>query len=108
MHPLSDRILEALTAVQDPDLHRNIVELGFVKDLLIQEGRVSLTLELTSPACPVKDDLKQQVSQIIAAFPGVTEVVVRLSARRHSGMQPLAKGLADVGAVIAVSSCKGG
>jgi len=108
MRPLSDRILEALTAVQDPDLNRDIVALGFVKDLTIHQGRVSLTLELTSPACPVKDDLKQQVSQIVAAFPEVTDVAVRLSARPLKGMQPLAKGLVDVGAVIAVSSCKGG
>jgi ATP-binding protein involved in chromosome partitioning len=47
-------VLEALRVVQDPDLHRDIVSLGFIKDLKISGGQVSFTIELTTPACPVK------------------------------------------------------
>ena len=108
MPTLSDRILSALQSVQDPDLHQDIVTLGFIKDLLIQDGRVSLTLELTTPACPVKDDLKQQVINVVSQFPEVTDVVVRLGSKPMRGLQPLAKGLSEVGAIIGVSSCKGG
>jgi ATP-binding protein involved in chromosome partitioning len=45
-------VLEALKVVQDPDLHRDIVSLGFIKELTIDGGRVAFTIELTTPACP--------------------------------------------------------
>ena len=54
------QILEALSSVQDPDLHRSIVALGFVKNIKIDGGKVKLTVELTTPACPVKEQLKEQ------------------------------------------------
>ena len=53
-------VLDALKVVQDPDLHRDIVSLGFVKDLKIDGGRVAFTIELTTPACPVKDQMRDQ------------------------------------------------
>ena len=52
--PLSETsVLEALRLVTDPDLHRDIVTLGFVKNLSVAGGRVGFTIELTTPACPV-------------------------------------------------------
>src|SRR5258707_14258816 len=53
-------VLEALKVVQDPDLHRDIVSLGFIKELTIDGGRVAFTIELTTPACPVKDQMGDQ------------------------------------------------
>ena len=53
-------ILDALRAVKDPDLHKDIVALGFVKQLRIDGGRVAFTIELTTPACPVKDLMREQ------------------------------------------------
>jgi len=50
-----EAVLAALKVVIDPDLRRDIVSLGFVKDVAIDQGRVSFTVELTTPACPVKD-----------------------------------------------------
>ena len=62
MTPLSkETILEALQSVQDPDLNKNIVELGFVIDLAVCDGSIRFTLELTTPACPVKEQLKEQL-----------------------------------------------
>ena len=55
-----ETILQTLKAIQDPDLHKDIVTLGFVKDVKIQGGSVDLTIELTTPACPVKDQMKAQ------------------------------------------------
>ncbi len=46
-------VLDALRTVRDPDLHRDIVTLNFVKDLKVDGGAVSFTIELTTPACPV-------------------------------------------------------
>ena len=53
-------VLDALRAVQDPDLHKDIVALGFVKNVKIDGGRVAFTIELTTPACPVKDLMRDQ------------------------------------------------
>ena len=50
-----EQVLDALRAVQDPDLHKDIVTLGFVKEVKIAGGEVDFTVELTTPACPLKD-----------------------------------------------------
>src|SRR3989441_10754984 len=74
-------VLDALKAVKDPDLHRDIVSLGFVKDLRIDGGGVAFTIELTTPACPVKDQMRDQARAAVMQVAGVTSVDVRLSAR---------------------------
>jgi len=63
-----ESVLDALRVVIDPDLHRDIVSLGFVKDLKVHDNRVSFALQLTTPACPVKDQLKQQADDAVKAF----------------------------------------
>ncbi len=67
----SDQITEALKVVIDPDLHVDIVTLGFVQGVEIDEGAVSFKIELTTPACPVKDQLHEQARSIVAALDGV-------------------------------------
>ena len=57
---------------RNPDLHKDIVLLKFVKDVRIDGGRVSFTIELTTPACPVKDQMRDQARSLVAALPGVT------------------------------------
>ena len=52
-----ETVLAALKTVQDPELHKDIVTLGMVKDLAVTDGKVSLTVELTTPACPLKDQI---------------------------------------------------
>ncbi len=59
-HVTEAAVLDALRAVKDPDLHKDIVALGFVKNLSIDGGRVAFTIELTTPACPVKDLMQDQ------------------------------------------------
>jgi ATP-binding protein involved in chromosome partitioning len=108
--PLEQRVvLEALTVVRDPDLHRDIVSLGFIKDLRIAGGDVAFTIELTTPACPVKDQMRDQSRAAVLQIPGVTSVDVTMSARvRESlaadGRQPI-EGVKNV---IAVGAGKGG
>ena len=59
-------VLEALKVVTDPDLGRDIVSLGFIKNLAIDDGRVSFTIELTTPACPVKDQMRDQAQAAVS------------------------------------------
>jgi len=103
----NEQILGALRAVQDPDLHKDVVTLGFVRDLRVEGGRVSFGLELTTPACPVKDELKAQAERVVRALPGVTEVDVSLSAAVRAPRAPGAV-LPGVKNVVAVASGKGG
>src|SRR5450759_2881081 len=74
-------VLVALKVVKDPDLHRDIVSLGFIKNLEIDRGRVAFTIELTTPACPVKDQLRDEARAAVLQLPGVGAVDVQLSAR---------------------------
>ena len=108
--PSEAAILDALRAVKDPDLHRDIVALGFIKGLKIDHGAVSFTIELTTPACPVKDQMRDQARAAAAAVAGVTGVEVTLSAAVRSVAAP-DSGRAPVEGVknvIAVGAGKGG
>src|SRR4249920_414035 len=74
-------VLEALKVVRDPDLNRDIVTLGFIKNLTIDGGDVAFTIELTTPACPVKDQMRDQARAAVLRVPGVSTVNVQMSAR---------------------------
>jgi ATP-binding protein involved in chromosome partitioning len=103
-------VLEALKVVQDPDLHRDIVSLGFVKDLRISSGRVSFAIELTTPACPVKDQMRDQARAAVMTLPGVSEVDVQMTAQvRQATLGDGARApLPGVKNIIAVGAGKGG
>ena len=72
-------MLDALKVVRDPDLNRDIVSLGFIKNLSIEGGRVAFTIELTTPACPVKDQMRDQARAAVMQVPGVSTVDVHMS-----------------------------
>jgi ATP-binding protein involved in chromosome partitioning len=99
-------VLNALKGVMDPDLGRDIVTLGFVKDLEVGDQRVSFTLELTTPACPVRDQLLAQARAAVEAL-GIAQVEVRLAAQvpAHGAGHAL---IPQVKSTIAVASGKGG
>ena len=101
-------VLAVLKTVMDPDLHRSIVDLGFVKNLKIDGGSVRFDVDLTTPACPVKDQLKEECRAKVAALPGVKSVDVNMTAtvtgREFSGKAAMP----GVKNVIAVASGKGG
>jgi ATP-binding protein involved in chromosome partitioning len=102
-------VLEALKAVKDPDLHRDIVSLGFVKNLRIDGGRVAFAIELTTPACPVKDQMRDQARAIVAALPGVTAVDIEMTAQvRAAAPETGRAAVPGVRNVIAVGAGKGG
>jgi ATP-binding protein involved in chromosome partitioning len=108
--PTEAAVLEALRAVKDPDLNRDIVSLGFVKKLAIDGGRVAFSIELTTPACPVKDQMREQARAVVQAIPGVAAVEIEMTAQVRSAASPDA-GRAPVPGVknvIAVGAGKGG
>ena len=75
----------ALSQVKDPDLHKDIVRLGFIKDLRIEGGEVSFRVVLTTPACPVREQLQEQARAAVAALPGVETVSVTMDAEVPKG-----------------------
>lgn len=105
-------VLKALSQIIDPDFGTDIVSCGFVKDLQIDEsaGEVTFRLELTTPACPIKDLFEQQANEKVTALPWVKNVKVTMSAQpaRPIFTEQLPIGLQKISSIVAVSSCKGG
>jgi ATP-binding protein involved in chromosome partitioning len=95
--------------VEDPDLHRDIVSLGFIQNVNINDGRVGLRIVLTTPACPVREQMKAQAEEILLSMPGVNEVDITMDAEVRSS-QPMgnARPVEGVRNIIAVASNKGG
>ncbi|MDQ6637261.1 MAG: Mrp/NBP35 family ATP-binding protein [Candidatus Dormibacteraeota bacterium] len=109
--PSQQQVLSALATIIDPDLGRDVVTLGMIKDLQIQDsGRVDFVFELTTPACPVRDRFKTMAEERVGALPGVSGVGVKMTAnvrapvRDRQGQQLLP----GVKQTIAVASGKGG
>lgn len=104
-----EQVLDSMRGIIDPDLDKDIVSLGFIKELKIKGGKVSFTIELTTPACPVKEMFREQCTQAVQAIPGVKSVKVELSAQQRQ--RPPGRDsstLSRIDTVLAVSSCKGG
>ena len=107
--PSESEVLDAMRGIIDPDLGKDIVSLGFIKDLKIKRGKVSFTVELTTPACPVKELFREQCTEAVSKVPGVKSVSVEMSAMPSPKRPELSiNTLTRVDSVIAVSSCKGG
>lgn len=105
------QVLAALSAIQDPDLHRDIVSLGFVPEdgIRISGGDVALRIVLTTPACPVRDQMKSQAEEILRSLPGVETAEVTMDAAvRSTGVGRGPKPVEGVRNILAVASNKGG
>ena len=110
MSQLSEElVLQSLKQIIDPDLRKDIVTLGFIRDLAIEGGDVSFRIVLTTPACPVKEEMEAQARGIVGGLEGVNSVTVTMDAEVPQG-----RGIANnvtiegVKNIIAVSSGKGG
>ena len=102
-------VLDALKVIKDPDLHQDIVSLGFIQNLAIAGGKVAFDIELTTPACPVKDQFKTQAEAEVKKLSGVSSVEVKMTSnvrQASTGIQNL--NMPSVRNLIAVASGKGG
>jgi ATP-binding protein involved in chromosome partitioning len=102
-----EEILKALSEIIDPDLHKDIVSLGFIKELVISGSKVSFSIELTTPACPVKNQFKVAAEKLVGELEGVEKVHVTMTAR-NARSENSENGLKGVKQIIAVASAKGG
>jgi ATP-binding protein involved in chromosome partitioning len=101
-------VLDALRAIKDPDLHKDIVALGFVRNVRIDGSRVAVTIELTTPACPVKDMMRDQARTILTGL-GATEVDVEMTAQVRAARPDASRAPVEgVKNIIAVGAGKGG
>lgn len=102
------QVLEALSKVQEPELHKDLVSLNMIRDITIQGDQVGFTVMLTTPACPLKSQIERESREAVAAIPGVAKVEVKLDADVPTdGRQ---RGLLDlpIRNAIAIASGKGG
>ena len=83
-----EAILTALGEVQEPELHKDLVSLNMIRDLEIEDGEVSFTVMLTTPACPLRDQIERESRQAVEAIPGVKNVTVKLDANVPTDGRP--------------------
>ncbi len=105
-----ERVFEALRKVQDPELHRDIVSLGMVKNLAVADGRVSFTVELTTPACPLRETIDADCKKALAELGGIRALEISFGAqvrgsKAGAGQTDL---LPTVKNVVLVAAGKGG
>jgi ATP-binding protein involved in chromosome partitioning len=91
--PTREQILEALRDVQDPELHRSIVELNMVREIAVEDGRVTVEVLLTISGCPLRETIAKAVAERIRAIPGVSDAEVRLGVMDQEQRQALVRQL---------------
>ena len=106
--PTRDQVLDVLRTIQDPDLFKDIVTLGFITECTVEGGGVKVVINLTTPACPVKDQMKAEAETKIRALPGIQDVQVEMTAEVRGQSGPPRKIAPNIRHIVAVSSGKGG
>lgn len=107
--PVTEKIvLAALSQVQEPELHRDLVSLNMIRNLKIEGGQVSFTVMLTTPACPLRTQIEREAREAVAALPGVKQVEVRLDATVPNDGRPRGLLQLPIRNAVAVASGKGG
>lgn len=102
-------ILEVLRPVQDPELQKSLVELNMIRNVNVEGGKVSFTLVLTTPACPLRQFIVEDCERAIKTLPGVETVEVEVTAETpQQKALPDRTGIAGVKNILAISSGKGG
>lgn len=103
-----EKILDELRKVRDPDLGKDIVSLDFIRNLKIEDGAVTFDLNLTTPACPVKDQMHDEALALVESLSGVTSVKIKMTAEVKQAPSMDKGALSSVRNIIAVGSGKGG
>jgi len=104
----SDAVMAALSKVQEPELHKDLVTLNMIRDLVIDQGRVDFTVMLTTPACPLRGRIEAEARQAVMAIPGVTRVEIKMESNVPNDGRPRGILQLPVRNVVAIASGKGG
>lgn len=101
-------VLAALSKVDEPELHRDLVSLNMIRNIKIEDGKVSFEIVLTTPACPLKAKIEKEARFAVAAIPGVKAVVVTMQSNVPTDGR--VRGLLElpVKHAVAIASGKGG
>ena len=102
------RILEALKGVKDPELHVDIVSLGMIEDLKVDGGAVSLTVNLTTPGCPLKAQIETDVRAALDRVEGIGSIDLKMGAKVRRSIEATGDLIPEVANTVAVGSGKGG
>ena len=103
-----ETIIEKLQTVKDPELNRDLVSLNMIKDVIVENGNVSLSVVLTTPACPLKNHIQNDVRSAIAQLEGVNDIKINMTANVPQDREIKDKGNIRAKNIIAISSGKGG
>ena len=107
MNITKEKILDALRNVEDPDLKKDLVTLGMVKDIEIEGKNIAFTIVLTTPACPMKELIKRNCEKAITDFVD-RDAVVKVNMTATVTTQRTGNVLPNVKNIIAIASGKGG
>jgi ATP-binding protein involved in chromosome partitioning len=107
--PTVEDVRKAMSTVKEPELGQNLIALDMVKDIMIEGNKVSLKVELTTPACPLKEQIQRESESALRRIPGVMDVQVQLTHRvLQQKSVPNKEPVPGVKNVLAVYACKGG
>jgi ATP-binding protein involved in chromosome partitioning len=106
--PLEKAVWDALSQVNDPELHQSLTSLGMVQNMKLCGGNVEFDLVLTTIACPLKDSIRASAAEAVQKVPGVENVHVNVSGKTLSAMIAARQPIPGIKNIIAVSSGKGG
>jgi ATP-binding protein involved in chromosome partitioning len=103
-----DQVIEALSHVQEPELHKDLVSLGMIRDIQIIDDKISFTIMLTTPACPLKNQIESEARQAVENIAGVGEIIIKMDAEVPNDGR--SRGLVQVPIrnAVAIASGKGG
>ena len=103
-----DDVIKALSQVQEPELHKDLVSLNMIRDLVVERDRVTFTVMLTTPACPMRSQIEKEAKQAVMAIPGVKSVEIRMDASVQSDGRQRGLLSLPIKNAIAIGSGKGG
>ncbi|HML40051.1 MAG TPA: Mrp/NBP35 family ATP-binding protein [Bellilinea sp.] len=103
-----DQVMAALSMVQEPELHKDLVTLNMVHDVVIDGGKVAFTVTLTTPACPLRGVIEKNARQAVMGVPGVEQVEVQFDSNVPSDGRSRGVMQMQVKNAVAVASGKGG
>lgn len=105
---LEEKVLQALSKVQEPELHNDLISLNMVRDMEVMGDQAAFTIILTTPACPLKDQILNEAKEAVLAIEGINQVDITIDANVPSDGR--SRGLLElpIKNAIAVASGKGG